>query len=399
MTRKYLFQNGTYHPDFAHAYKEMRPSPPDSGQFILNFEEKGYARIQFTNKNAPIEGQYYGTGGQITFGFDDLDLTHVDRIVIDWEHIGPTNNDQDWSFAGVNRMGQLYKNLHDSLHMIYRSGIRHGRLTGPTVQYTNVRIPRRNEILNVQDHEGRFAFGLGAQIGTSKTHTIEHTVRVWNIWMEGNFSEPSPMDPSPVEPSPVDPSPGDTDADHPTSSLTVSREVPPGPFINQETRGDDVTFECDVRFPTEVPEDAMLFKHGASGIGTWVGLFANGNEGVPAMVGRAGDGSRNPGPGMARFETSNIPLDGEVHNVVVDIRIQGPGRIRLFIDGVLTAEGYAEDDLRENVFSGGSTPAYGWDGDEEIPVVFAKTTREWPGYPESLHSNLRIYGGGQLAQT
>lgn len=182
-TRKYLFENGETHPDFEDVFKIMRPSPPGSGQLIFDYEGQGYARIRFTDGNAPIEGRLWGTGGQITFGFDDLDLTHVDRIVIDWEHMGPTNNNQDWSFAGVNRMGRTYKE-YDALYTIYRSSVRHNRLSGPTTAHTNVRLQRRAESLNVSSHEGRFAFGLGAQIGTSSDDRIEHTVRIWNIWME-----------------------------------------------------------------------------------------------------------------------------------------------------------------------------------------------------------------------
>ena len=178
-----------------------------------------------------------------------------------------------------------------------------------------------------------------------------------------------------------------------TSSLTLSRSVGPGVFSNKEVQSKDIVFECDVVFPTSVDDDVMLFNHGAGGRGTWVGLMAQGANGLPVMTGRAGDGGPLPRSGAARFETSDIPLDGKAHNVVVDIRIAGPGRIRLFIDGSLKAEGFSIDqNLQGGTFSGGSSPAYGKGG----TVPNGKTNREWPGFPETLKSELKIYDGGQL---
>uniref|UniRef100_A0A7S3XGU4 LamG domain-containing protein n=1 Tax=Picocystis salinarum TaxID=88271 RepID=A0A7S3XGU4_9CHLO len=178
-----------------------------------------------------------------------------------------------------------------------------------------------------------------------------------------------------------------------TSSLTLSRSVGPGTFSHAEALDRDIVFECDVVFPSSVGEDVMLFNHGAGGRGTWVGLMAQGASGLPVMTGRAGDGGRLPRSGTARFETSDIPLDGQVHNVVVDIRIAGPGRIRLFIDGSLKAQGFSTDAaLQANQFSGGSNPAYGSGGS----TPNGKTNREWPGFPQTLMSELKIYDGGQL---
>lgn len=180
---------------------------------------------------------------------------------------------------------------------------------------------------------------------------------------------------------------------HITSSLTLSRSVGPGTFANAEVLNKDIVFECNVVFPNSVEEDVMLFNHGAGGRGTWVGLMAQGANGLPVMTGRAGDGRGLPRTGTARFETSDIPLDGQVHNVVVDIRIAGPGRIRLFIDGSLKAQGFSADTaLRANQFSGGSNPAFGSGGS----TPNGKVNREWPGFPQTLKSELKIYDNGQL---
>lgn len=178
-----------------------------------------------------------------------------------------------------------------------------------------------------------------------------------------------------------------------TSSLSLSRSVGPGTFSNEEVLDKDIVFECNVVFPTSVEQDVMLFNHGAGGRGTWVGLMAEGVNGLPVMTGRAGDGGRLPRSGTARFETADIPLDGKVHNVVVDIRIQGPGRIRLFIDGALKAQGVSSNNaLLANQFSGGSNPAYGSGGS----TPNGKPNRAWPGFPETLTSELKIYDNGQL---
>ena len=175
-----------------------------------------------------------------------------------------------------------------------------------------------------------------------------------------------------------------------TGLLDLSRAVPPGLFSNQEVLNQNVVFACEVIFPTSVTEDVMLFNHGAGGRGTWVGLIASS---PPKLVARAGDGSDPPGPGTARLETDAIPLDGQVHAVVVDIRVAGPGRIRVFLDGALIGQGVSSDDqLQSGQFSGGSNPAYGEGGS----TPDGKTSRAWPGYPDSLRSDLKIYDGGQL---
>lgn len=180
-----------------------------------------------------------------------------------------------------------------------------------------------------------------------------------------------------------------------TSSLTLSRSVEPGPFDNDEVLDNHITFECDVVFPTSIDEDVMLFNHGATGRGTWVGILKPQTEGaVPMFVGRAGDGSNEPGDGIARFTTSAKPfLDGKTHNVVVDVRVREPGRIRAFVDGELVAHGTSEANALQNeMFSGGSEPAYGSGG----TTVHGKPNTAWPGYPDSLRSKLKIYDDGQL---
>ena len=175
-----------------------------------------------------------------------------------------------------------------------------------------------------------------------------------------------------------------------TGSLKLSRTVPPGPFANQEVLNQNVVFACEVVFPTSVTEDVMLFNHGAEGRGTWVGLVASN---PPKLVARAGGGSDPPGPGTARLEMEQIPLDGRVHSVVVDIRVAGPGRIRVFLDGTLVGQGVSPgNQLQSRQFSGGSNPGYGEGG----TTPYGKTNRAWPGYPGSLRSDLKIYDGGQL---
>lgn len=158
-----------------------------------------------------------------------------------------------------------------------------------------------------------------------------------------------------------------------TGFLNLSRSVPPGPFSNQEVLNQNVVFACEVVFPTSVIEDVMLLNHGAGGRGTWVGLVASN---PPKLVARAGDGSDPSGPGTARLETNVIPLDGHVHAVVMDIRVAGPGRIRVFLEGALVGQGVSSDDqLHSRQFSGGSNPAYGEGGS----TPDGKTSRARPG--------------------
>ena len=98
----------------------------------------------------------------------------------------------------------------------------------------------------------------------------------------------------------------------------------------------------------------------------------------PKLLARAGDGSNPPGLGTARLETDAIPLDGKVHAVVVDIRVAGPGRIRVFLEGTLIGQGVSADDqLQSRHFSGGSNPAYG-EGD---PRQMGRPTARGLGIP------------------
>lgn len=70
-----------------------------------------------------------------------------------------------------------------------------------------------------------------------------------------------------------------------------------------------------------------------------------------------------------------------MHAAVVDIGVAVPSFIRVLLDGALVGQGVSDNDrLQSWQFPGGHNPAYGEGGS----TPDGKTSRMWPGYPESF---------------
>lgn len=97
------------------------------------------------------------------------------------------------------------------------------------------------------------------------------------------------------------------------------------------------------------------------------------------------------GEGTALVKAADIPLHGQAHKVVVDISIRSTGRIRVFLDGCLFGEDLSKDDqLLNSWFSDSMNLAYGMEG----ATPYGEINQLWPGYQESLLSDLKIFSGG-----
>lgn len=187
MTLTYLLRDGRVESRFESRYENTRQPPTDSGQFSLDHEGSGYARIHFTEDNA----QWSGDGstrvsGHITFGFRNVDLTNIDKVCIEWSHEGPSNNNQDRSFFGINRMEETSADgSEDALEMISRIRVRDNKITGPGIYHRDESFEKKPEHLPVSELSGNHAIGVGAQISTGGNEIDRFTVRIYNIWLEG----------------------------------------------------------------------------------------------------------------------------------------------------------------------------------------------------------------------
>ena len=122
------------------------------------------------------------------------------------------------------------------------------------------------------------------------------------------------------------------------------------PFIAQ-----DITFAVDVTFPTN-PVEGVLLEHGGTGIGHIVVL----RDGGSTLRLRAGDGAAPyNADNTAVLDVTDFPRDGLVHTVVWDIRVGMPGRIRLWIDGILAGEATTSAwGLENDRWSGGASGSF-----------------------------------------
>lgn len=116
--------------------------------------------------------------------------------------------------------------------------------------------------------------------------------------------------------------------------VTVAAEatIPNGTFDKTK----NIAFECDVRLPVAPAARSVLWKDGGTGIGAAVYITSSGQ-----MVLRAGSGSPSVQASDATTAVLKVPIgaDGQVHRIAWDIRIS-PGRVRLWIDGVLIGEAH-----------------------------------------------------------
>ncbi|WP_186389463.1 hypothetical protein, partial [Stappia sp. TSB10P1A] len=118
----------------------------------------------------------------------------------------------------------------------------------------------------------------------------------------------------------------------------------------------NIAFECDVRLPVAPAARSVLWEDGGTGIGAAVYITSSGQ-----MVLRAGSGSPSVQASTAdtAILTTPVGADGKVHRIAWDIRIN-PGRVRLWIDGVLIGEAHTTGGgpLSGSVYAGSDWGGY-----------------------------------------
>ncbi len=124
----------------------------------------------------------------------------------------------------------------------------------------------------------------------------------------------------------------------------------------------DIAFECDVRLPVAPDPLSVLWEDGGAVLGAAVHVDDAARLVIRAGRGDAGVQETGADTVVFRAPVGMLPFDGGIHRVAWDIRVN-PGRVRLWIDGVLIGE--------EATVGGGALWTGAWGG------------AEWGGYLRS----------------
>jgi len=150
-------------------------------------------------------------------------------------------------------------------------------------------------------------------------------------------------------------------------------------------RGQNVAFACDVVFPT-TPADADLMSMGGGTTGCFIGFSSQ--SGALRFRVRAGGGTTltSSDTVTAILDTTDYPADGLIHTVVWDFQIN-PGRVRLWIDGVLRGSGVTTGGGVLNGSTWTGTAAGGYLGAPGGPT--GEPATDWTA--DAGNSTLRVY--------
>ncbi|ARB06121.1 tail protein [Dinoroseobacter phage vB_DshS-R5C] len=163
------------------------------------------------------------------------------------------------------------------------------------------------------------------------------------------------------------------------SGLAIDDTISPstnGTSYNPSIRQNNVSFSCRVRLPS-TPAEGVLYKQGGPSLGCCVVLRDSGST----LRLRSGDGgalgASTSDTVVLDVDTSTLPMDGELHTIAWDFRVN-PGRVRLWIDGVLigTENTTGSGALDGNVWCG--TNDYGYLDDFGDDGMTGEPVGAWP---------------------
>ena len=176
--------------------------------------------------------------------------------------------------------------------------------------------------------------------------------------------------------------------------------------ITVTERAQSIVLAAEMDLPSSFTQASCIWEVGATGVGSWIGISKqNGNYFLRIRAGTGTAGLDNPTASLAiaQVAVSSLPqyFDGNTHTLVWDITMN-LGRVRIFIDGQLVAEGTTSD--------GSSMPALGMAGGAEgkfgegqgDPVAGGTTVvgdsqfQSAAAFTGTIRSTLRMYKGGQV---
>jgi len=143
-------------------------------------------------------------------------------------------------------------------------------------------------------------------------------------------------------------------------------------------KSEEVVFFGRVRLPV-VPVDGLLWEHGGTGRGTYVGV----RDGGTTFRVRAGDGgaaktSSDGNTIVLDVPVTDLPFDGHFHEILWEFKPSAPARVALWVDGRFIAEAFTS--------WGGALEAASWSGKDDSnwidfdgsSVVVGEPAVAWP---------------------
>ena len=133
--------------------------------------------------------------------------------------------------------------------------------------------------------------------------------------------------------------------------------------ITNTERGQDIVLAAEMDLPSSFSKASCIWECGGTGTGAWLGISEQ--SGAYFLRFRAGDGTSgnntaNSNLAIAQVAISSLSgfFDGNTHTLVWAVDISA-GKVEIYIDGELVAEGTTSDGSSLSAFAGGANGSFG----------------------------------------
>jgi len=133
--------------------------------------------------------------------------------------------------------------------------------------------------------------------------------------------------------------------------------------ITNTERGQDIVLAAEMDLPSSFTKASCIWECGGTGVGAWFGISKQ--SGAYFLRFRAGDGQEvnntaHSNLAIAQVAVSSLSgfFDGNTHTLVWAIDISA-GKVEIYIDGQLVADGTTSDGSSLSGFAGGAAGAFG----------------------------------------
>ena len=133
--------------------------------------------------------------------------------------------------------------------------------------------------------------------------------------------------------------------------------------ITNDERAQDIVLAAEMDLPSSFSKASCIWECGGTGRGAWFGISEQ--SGAYFLRFRAGDGTSghntaNSNLAIAQVAISSLSgfFDGNTHTLVWAVDISA-GKVEIYIDGTLVADGTTSDGSSLNSFAGGADGAFG----------------------------------------
>ena len=146
---------------------------------------------------------------------------------------------------------------------------------------------------------------------------------------------------------------------------------------SSQVKASNAVFSAFLRLPA-VPSDGMIWEHGGAATGSWMGVRDGGT--VLRLRGGDGAGAKTGSDGntaVLDIPVADLPFDGRIHELTWQVMPKAPGRVRLWVDGLLRgeAETSAGGAMRSGAWAGGDQGGF-LSGSSS--VVVGEPSNDWP---------------------